>query len=263
MGSYDDRQGPERCNHMDLAIDGLIFDLDNTLFDFESAFAGVANSFYEQHLETTTSVARADAVAMMTRWDHDLHATTQYVPNLKERRFARWLREWPDTGLDIAALNGWYDDAMDQQMQPDPEVNSFLADLNQRTVPWGIVTNGPSGMQRHKCQALDLDRIAPFIVISEEVGYAKPDHRMFRGALDATGLDSPEQVMFVGDSPATDIDGAKRFGMRTAWVRRGRQFPSELPPPDHTIDSVTEIRHLIDAEPNPVAPAEEPTIPAR
>ena len=56
MRSYDDRQGPKRCNHMDLAIDGLIFDLDNTLFDFEIAFAGVANSFYEQHLETTTSV---------------------------------------------------------------------------------------------------------------------------------------------------------------------------------------------------------------
>ena len=240
---------------MDSTIDGLIFDLDNTLFDFERAFAGVANNFYEQHLKTTPALTCAAAVAMMTRWDHDLHATTQYVPNLKERRFTRWLREWPDTGLDIAALNAWYDDAMDQQMQPDPEVNSFLADLNQRTVPWGIVTNGPSGMQRHKCQALDLDQLAPFIVISEEVGYAKPDPRIFRDALDATGFVSPEQVIFVGDSPATDINGARRFGMRTAWVRRGRQFPSDHPPPDHTIDSVTEIRHLIDTEPNPVTAA--------
>ena len=38
---------------MDLAIDGLIFDLDNTLFDFDGAFAGVANKFYEQHLNAT------------------------------------------------------------------------------------------------------------------------------------------------------------------------------------------------------------------
>ena len=85
-------QGP-KWSDMDLAIDGLIFDLDNTLFDFDGAFAGVANKFYEQHLKTTTAVSRADAVAMMTRWDHDLHTTTQYVPNLKERRFVRWLSE--------------------------------------------------------------------------------------------------------------------------------------------------------------------------
>ncbi len=50
-----------------------------------------------------TALTRADAVAMMTRWDHDLHATTQYVPNLKERRFALWLGEWPDTGQEAVA----------------------------------------------------------------------------------------------------------------------------------------------------------------
>ena len=33
---------------MDLTVDGLVFDLDNTLFDFDRAFAGVARDFYEQ-----------------------------------------------------------------------------------------------------------------------------------------------------------------------------------------------------------------------
>ena len=41
---------------MDLVVDGLIFDLDNTLFDFESTFAGVAHNYYEQHLQPTASV---------------------------------------------------------------------------------------------------------------------------------------------------------------------------------------------------------------
>ena len=230
---------------MDFTVDGLVFDLDNTLFDFERAFEGVVREFYEQHLRATASVPRAEAVEMMIRWDHELHAVTQYVPNPRERRFARWLSEWPGTGLDIAALTGWYDDAMDRQMKPDPDINSFLARLNDRQVPWGIVTNGPSQMQRHKGRALGLDRIAPFIIISEEVGYAKPDPRIFGDALDATGLVRAEQVMFVGDNPVTDIDGARRFGMRTAWVRRGRKFPADLPPPDHIVDSVTEVRHLL------------------
>lgn len=230
---------------MDLTVDGLVFDLDNTLFDFDRAFAGVARDFYEQHLRAATSVTCADAVAMVVRWDHELHAVTQYVPNLRERRFARWLSEWPGTGLDIAALTEWYDDAMDRQMKPDPEVSGFLARLNDRQMPWGIVTNGPSQMQRHKCQALSLDHIAPFIIISEEVGYAKPDPRIFHDALNASGLGQPERVMFVGDNPVTDIDGARRFGMRTAWVRRGRQFPADLDPPDRTVDSVLEVQPVL------------------
>ena len=232
---------------MGIAVDGLAFDLDNTLFDFDRAFARVARDFYEQHLRPATSVTCADAVAMMVRWDHELHAAThtQYVPNLRERRFARWLSEWPETGLDIAALTGWYEEAIDRQMKPDPEISGFLAHLNDRQAPWGIVTNGPSQMQRHKCRALGLDQIAPFIIVSEEVGYAKPDLRIFRDALDATGLGQPERVMFVGDNPRTDIDGARRFGMRTAWVRRGHQFPADLPPPDHAVDSVLEVQSLL------------------
>ena len=47
--------------------------------------------------------------------------------------------------------------------------------------------------------------------------------------------------MFVGDNPRADIDGAKRFGMKTAWVRRGRQFPDDLQPPDYTVDHVSEL----------------------
>lgn len=229
---------------MDLTIDGVVFDLDNTLFDFERAFEGVVREFFDQHLSATTSVPRTEAVAMMIRWDHEVHAVTQYVPNLRERRFARWLSEWPGTGLDTASLTGWYDDAMDRQMKPDPEVNGFLSGLNDRRMPWGIVTNGPSQMQRHKCQALGLDRIAPFIIVSEEVGYAKPDPRIFDDALIATGLGQPERVMFVGDNPVTDIDGARRFGMRTAWVRRGRQFPDDLHPADQVIDSVLEVQRF-------------------
>lgn len=229
---------------MDLTVDGLVFDLDNTLFDFDRAFAGVARDFYEQHLRAATSITCADAVAMMARWDHELHAVTQYVPNLRERRFARWLSEWPGTGLDIAGLTGWYEEAMDRQMKPDPEVRSFLAQLNDWQLPWGIVTNGPSEMQRHKCQALGLDQIAPFIIVSEEAGYAKPDPRIFRDALDAMGIGQPERVMFVGDNPRTDIDGARRAGMKTAWVRRGHQFPSDLHPPDHAVDSVLEVRQF-------------------
>ena len=51
--------------------------------------------------------------------------------------------------------------------------------------------------------------------------------------------------MFVGDNPEADIDGAKRFGMKAAWVRRGRQYPAGLQPPDHVLDHVMEVRTVV------------------
>ena len=221
---------------MRTTVRGLAFDLDNTLLDRFTAFLGVAESFYEEHLRNTTSVARDDAVAMMVRWDDDGYSD-------REAMLARWLEEWPESGLDTESLTAWYRSEMTRQVEPDEEVNALLAGLNERCVPWGIVTNG-SPNQHAKCREAGLDTLAPFIIVSEEAGYRKPDPRIFRDALEATGLTAPEEIMFVGDNPEADIDGAKRFGMKAAWLRRGRQYPADLHPPDYTIDHVTEIEEV-------------------
>ena len=164
-------------------VDGLVFDLDNTLLDRYSAFVGVAESFYEEHLRPAALVERDEAVAMMVRWDGDGY-------NEREGMLRRWISEWPDVGLDMESLRTWYRAEMERQVRPDAEVNGFLAWLNERRVPWGIVTNG-SPSQHGKCRAAGLDKLAGFIIVSEEAGYRKPDPRIFRDALEATGLANP------------------------------------------------------------------------
>ena len=223
---------------MRTTVRGLLFDLDNTLLDRFTAFKGVAESFYDEHLRAATPLTRDDAVALMIRWDDDGYSDRRGM-------LARWLAEWPETVLDPASLTTWYRAEMERQVEPDAEVNAMLAGLNDRRVPWGIVTNG-SPNQHAKCRKAGLDTLAPFIIVSEEAGYRKPDPRIFRDALEATGLTEPEHVMFVGDNPAADIDGAKRFGMKAAWLHRGRPYPADLLPPDHVIDHVTEIGGIAD-----------------
>ncbi len=223
------------------AVYGLLFDLDNTLLDREATFIRVAEDFYDEHLGATASMTRDDAVTMMVRWDGDGYAN-------RDAMFTRWLSEWPEAGLSMASLRRWYRSAMQRQVEPDVEVNGFLAKLNDRHLPWGIVTNGTTS-QRGKCRAAGLEQLAPFIIVSEEAGYEKPDPRIFRDALVATGLATPEQAMFIGDNPLADIDGAKRFGMQAAWIRRGRQYPAGLHSPDHIIDLVTEVGDIVSVTP--------------
>ena len=223
---------------MSTVVDGLVFDLDNTLLDRYSAFLGVAESFYEEHLRPALLAERDEAVAMMVRWDGDGY-------NDRAGMLRRWLSEWPDVRLDMESLRTWYRAEMERQVRPDADINGFLAQLKERRVPWGIVTNG-SPSQHGKCRKAGLDKLALFIIVSEEAGYRKPDPRIFQDALEATGLATPEQVMFVGDNPEADIDGARRFGMKAAWVRRDRPYPPDLIPPDHVIDHVTEVLDIVD-----------------
>ena len=225
---------------MHKTIHGLLFDLDNTLIARESAFIRFATCFYDERLRGMTSMTQSDAVAKMVHWDRDGYAD-------RADMFAKWSDEWHEAGLDPEQLLPWYRSEMKLHVQPDPDINGFLANLNEHRVPWGIVTNGNTTAQRVACQAAGLDRLAPFIIVSEAAGYKKPDPRIFRDALNLTGLPSPDQVMFVGDNPRADIDGAKRFGMQAAWVRRGRQFPHDLQPPDYIIDHVAELRDITSA----------------
>ena len=219
---------------MTTPITAVLFDLDNTLFDREAAFRGVAGAFHAEFL-ASTSVGREEAVALMEAWDGDGYASR------REFREAM-LAQWPEAGLDLDGLNAWYRRTMERHTLPDASVNGFLGELNRAGVPWGIVTNGNGPNQRTKCGLAGLAELARFIIVSEEQGYAKPDPRIFRDALSALGIADPEGVMFVGDNPVNDIDGAGAFGMRTAWVSRGLAFPADLHPPDHVIERVTDLR---------------------
>ena len=218
------------------AVDGLIFDLDGTLLDRNAVFVKVSGDFYDEHLNNLTTMTRGEAMDMIVRWDGDGYSDREWMRS-------QWLSQWPKTGLDTESLRVWYRLAMERHIEQDVEIVDFLTGLNHQEIPWGIVTNGAAS-QRGKCRAAGLEQIAPFTIVSGEVGYAKPDQRIFRDAFTAAGLEGPEKVLFVGDNPVADIDGAKRFGMMTAWIRRGRSYPSDLPPPDYTIDYVLEVRNI-------------------
>jgi FMN phosphatase YigB (HAD superfamily) len=108
----------------------------------------------------------------------------------------------------------------------------------------GIISNGPSDLQRYKLKLFDLEREFDPIVISGEIGVAKPDQKIFRYALERAGV-SPEEALYVGDSPVYDIVGAKGAGMMMAWVNRAKTPLENLDPgPDYTMNDLRELLEI-------------------
>ena len=100
----------------------------------------------------------------------------------------------------------------------------------------GIVTNRVVSEQVKKIATIGVRAFVDELVVSQDVGVAKPDARIFEAALSRLGGTSDEAVM-IGDSWSSDILGATEMGIRAIWLNR-----YDKPCPDPSL--ATEIRSL-------------------
>lgn len=84
-----------------------------------------------------------------------------------------------------------------------------------------VVTNGAACLQREKLAASGLVGYFDAVVVSEDLGMAKPESGVFEHALSMIDAD-PDQAVMIGDSLAKDVDGARAAGLRAIWLNRGR-----------------------------------------
>jgi 2-haloacid dehalogenase len=112
------------------------------------------------------------------------------------------------------------------------------------STPLGIVTNGIVHVQKQRLSKSGLEPYFKFMVISDEVGVAKPDRRIFDFALNRAGQPVPENVLMVGDRLPADILGAQRAGIKTCWFNPSR-FPNETEiAPDFEIHKLEDVLRI-------------------
>ena len=112
--------------------------------------------------------------------------------------------------------------------------------LKKADIPMALITNGPSDLQRIKLEALGIEPWFDVIVISGELGKAKPDASVFEFALRQMGV-GPEGGCHVGDNLFTDVAGAKAAGLAAVWLNRAGKSRGKDDPKPHS-----EIRILAD-----------------
>ena len=145
--------------------------------------------------------------------------------------------------LDVAdSLADYYRAQRAAAIAPYPGATETLKALRERGIPLALITNGGARSQRVSVEKHALEQYFECIVIEGEFGCGKPDERVFRHALAATGC-APERAWMVGDNLAADIETPHRLGMHTVWVdARGAGLPDGAPVRPHRIvQSIAEL----------------------
>lgn len=82
-------------------------------------------------------------------------------------------------------------------------------------------------------------------IAAREVGALKPDPVVYWKVIEGTDL-TPQEVLFIGDDPELDVDGARRAGMLPVWINRDDAiWPHGLPPPLYSVKNLHELAHLL------------------
>jgi len=209
-----------------------LFDLDNTLVDRQGAFERWARGFVADH------GLPAEAVPCLLDLDADGFASRQTVFDGVRERFAL-------TGT-TESLVVAYRREYPASFVPDPRVRSALTRLREHGWRTGVVTNGPPS-QRDKLERAGLVDLLDGWCISDEVGVAKPDRRIFDEArrLCAAPDGGDGTVWMVGDTAVPDIAGGRGAGLRTIWMHRGRTWDADAYRPDAQAGSIAEAVEVL------------------
>ena len=103
---------------------------------------------------------------------------------------------------------------------------------------FAIVTNGLQAVQRSRLRHSAIRDLITDIIISEEIGVAKPHHAFFETASSRLGYPAKSDVLIIGDSLTSDMQGGVDYGIDTCWYN-----PASEPRPEY-LPVTYEIKHL-------------------
>ena len=110
--------------------------------------------------------------------------------------------------------------------------------------PLTVVTNGFVEVQYEKFDKSGLRDCFAHIVLSEEVGCQKPNPRIFEEALRMNGLQA-EDVVMIGDSWNSDIQGAINAGIDQIWIRKSKDPLPEGQSVTYLVQSLSEVMEIL------------------
>ncbi len=227
----------------------LFIDADDTIFDY-----GAAEKFslLETFKLTGIRCSEDDAVlnykGINTELWKEFEKGSISLAFLRVERFKRLFSACGKTGMnegDYSRIAMAYLDYLGNSAHMIEGASDILEKLSSRYV-LTLITNGIGKVQRNRLEAAGIEKYFKKIVISEEIGFKKPDKNFFDEALRQNSNPVKEEILVIGDSLSSDILGGINYGLDTCWYNPEGKTNTSGITPEYEISSLDELLKIVD-----------------
>ena len=227
----------------------LLLDLDDTILRYGAGGEGLWQEMLAPHAEQLgLAVAVMEAAVRAVAgpyWSDPEQARAGRLDMRAARRaivagaFERLGVDDPERGELLADSFTWEREA---RMEPLPGALEAVDRMRAEGHRLVLVTNGGPVFQRAKLARFGLERHFDAVFVEGELGYGKPDPRVFLAALEAA-VARADDAWMVGDNLSADIAGAQAVGIHAVWVDHGGEGPPVDAParPDRVVTGLADL----------------------
>ena len=232
-----------------MKYDILLFDADDTLFDFyhtgQTSFLKACKSF---GIDATEKDYDIYSDINQKRWDlFSLGKITKEEVLLG--RFEEYAK-LKNADLDVPAFYELYEQNLSETSILYPETKDLLAKLKELGVRIFLITNGIKRVQRGRLALSGIQDYFEGIFISDEIGLKKPSVEFFNYVSSRIKNFIPTKTLIIGDSLVSDIALGINNNIDTCWFNKDNLPNMENIKPKYTICTLMQIFDIVNPDKN-------------
>lgn len=227
-----------------MRYDIVLFDLDDTLFDFQLAeMHALEKVFAAYDLLQDAALYRTSYKEISKGIWRELEEGSITLTELRVERFKR-LFNTHAVKVDAEAFSHDYLRFLGKGVFLTEGAEELCKSLSHLRL--GIITNGFKEVQIPRVTHSPLCHSFEQIIISEETGYQKPQKEIFDYAFSKMNIVDKSKVLMVGDSLTSDVQGGNRYGIDTCWFNPGKKNNTTTIQPTYEIEKLIELLNIVE-----------------
>ena len=227
----------------------VFFDLDHTLWDFETNSRETLQDLYEE-LNLSDRGIQQFEVFHETYHHYNQIFWDRFRKGFINREELRWKRMWRTLVDFKIADENLARDMSERYLEILPTKKNLFHDtleilnyLEARAYPMHLITNGFEKVQHAKMKHSGITHYFTEVITSEAAGIMKPHAAIFEYALQKTGALAAQSIM-IGDTLDADILGANNAGIDTVYFNPAVPHTEEIVP-TFVIQQLSELKKII------------------
>ncbi|MCQ2772094.1 MAG: YjjG family noncanonical pyrimidine nucleotidase [Bacilli bacterium] len=228
----------------------ILWDIDGTILDFKAAEkVAIRVGFARLGLGVITDMMIEDYSRINAKWWKYLEKGEYTKPEILVGRFKEFFSKYgideskaeefnKNYQIDLGDTIAFFDDA--------PNIIKAIK------IPQYGATNGTKIAQSKKIKEAGLDKLLEAVFISDEVGYEKPTieyfNHVFKAIEDKYGPINRSDIVIIGDSLTSDIQGGNNAGIATIWYNKEHQVNTTNLRIDYEIDDLHQLFDILEIE---------------